>query len=382
MRILHVCLLGPYSDGYYYQDNMLPQQNAKDGHVVEIIAPTERIVDGVVQDNRVPVTYFDPSGVKIVRVPVKRILNKFISTKIRAYNNIYSLICEFSPDIIFYHCFGGKESLTVAKYISKHPNVKLYIDTHSDYENSATNFLSKYLLHRLFHRYTFTKAVKFAEKVYYVAPESLIFIKDLYGFNDKSRLEFLPLGGYIVEEKKRIQHKKDVRVKLGISNDDYIFVHSGKFSEEKKTFELVSAFTSVKSSRIHLLIIGTFEDDVFSGVKKIIENDDRITYLGWKSTEELEMYLCASDVYVLPGSRTVTVQHAICCGCAIITNRSYVYTFMLKEIPIYADNVIELVNAIKLVESDSQLIKNQREKLEILAKNELDYNILANKYIS
>lgn len=381
MRILHLCLLGPYSDGYYYQDNMLPQQNSKDGHIVEIIAPTEKIVNGIVQDDRIPITYTDPSGVKIIRIPVIRIVNQFISTRIRAYKNIYSLISEFNPDIMFYHCFGGKELLTVAKYVSKHPKVKLFIDTHSDYENSATNFLSKFLLHKVFHKFTFKKAVKYAEKVYYVAPESLVFIKDLYGFNDKTKLEFFPLGGYIIENEKRIIYKEKVRSELNISHDDLIFIHSGKFSEEKKTYELVTAFNKVKSTRLHLLIIGSFEENVYSKVESLIENDSRISYLGWKTTEDLEMYLCASDVYILPGSRTVTVQHAICCGCAIITNRSYVYTYLLKDIPIYADTIDELINAINLMENESQIILDQKEKLSYLAKTELDYRILANRYV-
>ena len=38
MRILHICVTGPYTDGFNYQENMLTKYQAKAGHEVHLIA--------------------------------------------------------------------------------------------------------------------------------------------------------------------------------------------------------------------------------------------------------------------------------------------------------------------------------------------------------
>jgi hypothetical protein len=38
MKILHACLASHYTEGMSYQDNLLPDQNAHDGHDVTVIS--------------------------------------------------------------------------------------------------------------------------------------------------------------------------------------------------------------------------------------------------------------------------------------------------------------------------------------------------------
>lgn len=38
MKILHICVTGPYTDGFNYQENMLTKYQAKAGHDVYVIA--------------------------------------------------------------------------------------------------------------------------------------------------------------------------------------------------------------------------------------------------------------------------------------------------------------------------------------------------------
>lgn len=382
MKILHVMLSNFYIDDAFYQENMLSIQNKMDGHQVMIIASTMIFGDGNSTRFISPSTYYTTEGIIVIRIPYIKVINNKISEKIRAYKNLYALIEEFSPDLIFSHGIGGYFSNTIGKYIKKNQKTKLFIDTHSDYFNSATNFFSKNILHRLFYRYYFWKYVKYAEKVFYVAPDSVSFLNELYDFEDQEKLHYMPLGGYIINELERVTYRENIRRQLNIPDEDIILIYTGKMGPIKKSFELLNAFTKVEANNIWLLILGVFTEDVYQSVKAIIDSDQRILYLGWKSGSVLREYLCASDIYMQPGARSVSVQNAVCCGCGIIVNPSLVYTHLFGKYGLYAESEEEIKNLLEKIIEDPQIIDQQRESLMIIAKKKLDYRVLANFYTS
>jgi len=381
MKILHLMLSNFYIDDALYQENILSNQNKSDGHDVEIIASTMTFND----DNSIkfikPIEYYTKQGIKVTRVPYFKFINNNISEKIRVYKNLYNLIEISSPDIIYSHGIGGYFSVTIARYIKRNLNVKLYIDIHSDYINSAKTFFSKYLLHYTFYRYCFWKYIKYVQKLYYIAPESIIFLKELYGFKDEDKLQYMPLGGYVIKESERIELRKISRAKLNIPENDIVFIHSGKLSAIKKSLELFKAFTKIKSDKIWLVVSGVFDNDVFDSVKSIINNDKRILFLGWNSSKDLKKLLCASDVYIQPGARSVSVQTAVCHGCGLITNPSLVYTHLFGDLALYISNQNEIELMIIKILNTPEIIVNQKKALKKFAENNLDYSVLANDYI-
>ena len=149
MRILHCCLSCFYIDGYNYQENMLPRQNKRDGHEVEIIASTETYIDNKTLGYVRSRTYFNEDGIKVIRVAYSKFLPLFLMKKIRSYSGVYSLLEEFKPDVILHHGVASREIKTIIKYKKNYPGVKIFIDSHEDYNNSATNFLSKNILHKI-----------------------------------------------------------------------------------------------------------------------------------------------------------------------------------------------------------------------------------------
>ena len=38
MKVLHICVVGPYTDGWNYQENMLTKFQVKEGYEVSLIA--------------------------------------------------------------------------------------------------------------------------------------------------------------------------------------------------------------------------------------------------------------------------------------------------------------------------------------------------------
>jgi hypothetical protein len=176
MKILHCCLSCFYIDNYNYQENILPRQNKADGHEVLIIASTEIFINNSELGYTNPSRYVTEYGVPIIRVPYQKIFAHYISTKIRKYIGVYKLIEEFNPDVILFHGCCAFELLTIARYIKKHSNVKLYVDSHEDFNNSARGFVSKNILHKLFYKNILRRSLQSISKVFYITYETKLFL--------------------------------------------------------------------------------------------------------------------------------------------------------------------------------------------------------------
>ena len=81
MKILHIALLSHFTCGMAYQDNVLVEINAADGHDVTIISDTMYYKDGVLTDGEEEDIIL-PDGVRLIRLKYDRIVNSFITEKI------------------------------------------------------------------------------------------------------------------------------------------------------------------------------------------------------------------------------------------------------------------------------------------------------------
>lgn len=377
MKILHLCLANFYIDGYNYQENVLPRINKEDGHDVYILASTETFVDNMHLGYVEPGEYKTEYGVPIKRLPYVKIGTRFTTIKFRKYPNVYDEIAAFSPDVIFSHSMCSWSILDVIRYKKDHPEVKLYADTHADYFNSGRNWLSLHILHGIFYKRVIQKAVPHLDKYFILGADCKKFSAEVYGIPE-SLMEFYPLGGIIPSEEEYLCLRAARRTELGLTDQDILLVHSGKMDAYKRTADLLHAFHAVQNPRLKLAAIGSIPEDMKPVLTPLMEADDRIQYLGWKTAPELIEYLCACDLYCQPGSASATMQNAVCCGCAI----------MLQDIPQYAEyfdhgNVLwiksreDIETVIRNVAEDGSIIKTMRENSKKFAEEVLDYRKLA-----
>lgn len=320
MKIIHCCLSCFYIDGYNYQENMLVREHARAGHEVLVLASTESF------DAQGKLVYCSPGryrgndGADVVRLPYRGLLPHALMKKIRAYPDVYRYIHEFSPDVILFHGACAWDLLTVVRYKKKHPSVKLYVDSHEDFNNSARGVFSRNLLHGLFYRPIFRRSIPFFEKALCVSIETMDFIRSFYGCPE-DKLEYFPLGGAIVQDSVYETVRAGVREKYHLKANELLFFQSGKFDQKKKLVESITAFRQLPYvENVKYFIAGVLQDDVKSQVETLLAGDERITFLGWKDADELLRLLCAADVYVQPGSQSATLQNSICCRCAVIVD--------------------------------------------------------------
>lgn len=313
--IVHIDLTGTYNEEMNYQENMLPRENYKAGNKVYFIGTCFRWENGN-EMYTAPGKTLLSDGVILYRLPYKRIFSKY-DKKIRSVENIYDILNELNPDIIMLHCLQALAYIDVVKYVNKHPYVRLVADSHTDVNNSANGFISRWILHELFYKAIAKRIYKHAECIYYISAECKDFLTGIYGLSER-KLEYLPLGGIFFEDFEYLRYRTEFRRKLCVKEGDILLFHSGKFDMLKKTIELLKAFHEIDNDSLRLVLAGTFADEIKQEAINIIDNDKRIQYIGWQSGTDLLKYLCAADVYMQPGSQSATMQQAACCRCVLV----------------------------------------------------------------
>lgn len=318
MKIAHLCLSCFYIDGFSYQENELVAQNVKDGHDVVVIASTETFgVNRQLSYVDAADGYMGTDGARVIRLKYRRFLPRKLMSKLRMHPRVFSILERESPDVIMFHGLCGWELLTVAKYKRKYPSVRIYADSHEDFNNSARSVLSKYFLHYAYYKNILRVALSSIEKILCISQESIVFARDFYKVPIDC-LEFFPLGGEVLDDDKYEQLRLETRTLFGILDHDILFIQSGKIDTAKKLVESLRDFSKLEGSHFKFIIVGFLQEDIRAEVEELISRDERVTFVGWKNVDELRALLCAADVYVQPGSQSATMQMSICCRCAVI----------------------------------------------------------------
>lgn len=375
MKILHVCLSSHYTEGMTYQDNLLPDQNAKDGHDVVVVSDCYKYCGPtlikVEEEDQVL-----SSGVRLIRLRYDKIVNDFFSSKIRKTSSLAKLLEQIAPDVVLYHGVAGWELNTVAQYKKEYPHTKLYVDSHQDYNNSGLSWFSLFFQYKLFNRYIVKKTGKYVDKFLYVSYESGRFIREVYGLSD-CNLEFYPLGGQIVDENVKNDFSKLIREKHGFDREDILVLHTGKLSKGKRTKELVGSLRLVRSRRIKLLIVGAIPEAEKEELEPLLSSDSRIYYLGWKSSEELIKYLCAADIYFQPGTQSATLQSAICAGTPVAVYPYESHKPYIKGNGFFVSDISDFVKAFEVILESPSILRGMSSKSYQVAREILDYRVLA-----
>lgn len=157
---------------------------------------------------------------------------------------------------------------------------------------------------------------------------------------------------------KRQKSRKDI----GLSEEDFVIVYSGRVNKDKGVSELIDAMLMLHDrTNIKLMIIGssffanaTNEDEFISSLKKksdIIK--DRIIFTGFIPYSLMPSYLQLADIAVLPSMWEepfgLTIVEAMAAGLPLITTRS-------GGIPEICEGVSILVNRDNIINNISSAI--------------------------
>lgn len=121
---------------------------------------------------------------------------------------------------------------------------------------------------------------------------------------------------------KRLAYRKEIRLRFGISKDDFVFGFVGRITRDKGINEILEAFSSIKNAK--LLMVGNVEEEELLN-SVLYQNslcDPNIVYTGL--VLDVEKYYAAVDVLLLPSYRegfgNVVIEAAAMGTPAIVSN--------------------------------------------------------------
>lgn len=305
MRLLNVSLCAPYNEGFSYQDNIIAKYFSRLGFETSTIATTyEHNFNSIVKVN--PSRYVNDDGVEIIRIDDDDKSDSM--RRLRRYSGYSRIIDELNPDVIFLHGTQYMDTNVIADYVRTHSNVTLYVDNHADYFNSASNFLSRYVLHRMLWRHTTKVVLPYVTRFYGITSVSCDFLEREYGV-PSDLVELLPLGSDEVPSPTRWQEiRTRTRRRLGLAGDDRVIVTGGKIDGKKNVRALEEAVRRMAPD-VKLLVFGALNDK-----RQLTPDGDKVVYAGWADAEQVKEYFIASDIACFPGSASSMWMQTLSCG--------------------------------------------------------------------
>lgn len=315
MKILHICVGGPYTDGWNYQENIITKYQAREGHDVSLIAATWEWGDSGKIKEVAKSNYVNDVGVKIYRLPIKG--NKDVFYRYKRFIGFYETIEKVSPDVIFVHNIQFFDIDQIVRYAKKY-QVAIYVDNHADFSNSARTLHAK-IFYKIVWRHYAKLIEPYTMKFFGVLPSRVDFLQDIYGL-PKEKCELLVMGGddELVSMAEKAEVRENLRNRYQIEDDDFFIVTGGKIDEFKtQTLLLMQAVKDMQNLKVKLLVFGSVADAYKEEVAKLSE-EENIIYIGFISAEESYRYFASADLVVFPGRHSVYWEQVVAQGIPMI----------------------------------------------------------------
>lgn len=367
MRIMHCCLAAFYIDDASYQENLLPKAHRRAGHEVMIVASTENYLPGGVLGYVPPRRYVNSDDIPVVRLPYRRGLPHKLARKLRAYSGLSAELERFAPDVIFLHDLQFVDARVIRAYKARHPEVRVFVDGHTDFINSARTWLSRRVLHGILYRWCARQLEPITERFWGVTPVRADFMRDMYRI-PAARLGVLPMGydDDVVDLRLRAEVRSRVRAELGIHPDEFVIITGGRLDARKRTDVLMRAMRSGTLRDARLVVFGSPVAETRDELARLASTPN-IMMVGWATTSRVYDLFLAADLGCFPGTHSVLWEQAAGVGLPCIFRRWPGFEHVdLGGNCVLLDDASEAA----LVESISRLILDRRAYADLRAKSE------------
>lgn len=321
MRIVHLCLGSFFPDNYSYQENMLPKFHKQQGNHVEVIASLATF-----DENGKP-TYMEHGGtyqneydIKVTRLEYRKPLK--IYHRMKRYIGTYAALEAAEPEILFIHGCQFMDMDIVVRYLKKHPDVRVYVDNHADFSNSATNWLSKNILHKIFWRHTAQLVEPYTTKFYGVLPARVEFLKNLYKLPPE-KCELLVMGADddLVGAAAKPVVREKIRQQYRIADDDFLIMTGGKIDQFKtQTLLLMEAVQKIENPKVKLIVFGSVTPELKDKVAALTDGV-KVQSIGWIQAKDSYQYFAAADLVVFPGRHSVFWEQVAAQGIPMLCKK-------------------------------------------------------------
>lgn len=380
VKIINIVLNGNFTDGMAYQENCLPyyQRKVFDADVA-IIAGQYELKKGTNESEIVPAgRSICQNGIPLIRIPSSknRILKRF-----SYYPTLYEELKKEKPDIIFAHLIQSLSLCQIIRYKKENPATIIYADSHADYVNSANNWFSKNIIHKILWKRIIQSSEAYIEQFYGVLPLRVKFLKEMYSIPE-NKVQLLLMGAEDDLVINDAQIRNNIRNQFGIAQEDFVVITGGKIDKKKNIHLLIEAIKKINDSHIKLFIFGKADGEVKEYISNLRETNN-IFDLGWISPTEMYKYFCASDLTVFPGTHSVLWEQSLGAGLPGL----FKYWDGIDHIDgngnvcfLYEDSLDEIERKLRYIFINKEYYRNMKNRAEEVAKEFL-YTSIAKQSI-
>lgn len=311
MKIIHIAPNATYNENWSYQENLLPRYQKKLGNEVLLCVSTLEHHGG--KKREVPCCdCITKDGFRVIRRPQRRVRFPLLGRFVKKIN-IYDVLVEEKPDLIFYHGLVSATIFQVCKYKRKMaPHCVIVQDNHQDFNiGYMPNTLKGFVLSCVF-SVIFSLTRKYISKVYGVTPWRAEYAQKFFGV-PADMTDVLIMGAD--DEKIDFAHREEIRTSIrnqyGIADNDFLIVTGAKIDARKKIHLLMEAVNQMEG--IKLLVFGNVLDDIKEEFEKQLS--DKVQWVGFIPSDDAYNYFFAADLVVFPGQHSVLWEQA--CACKV-----------------------------------------------------------------
>lgn len=301
-----------------YQINIVSKYLVKFGHRVTIITADMKNVPeeltkffGRENIEKYDKDYENLTGVKIIRVPVK----KFISGRAVFSKKLYKLVDNLTPDILYVH---GNDTLPGIHYISKlgRLDYALVSDSHM-LEMASTNRFNK--VFRMFYKKIITpKIIKYNMTV--IRTQDDPYVEKCLGIPLK-QAPWISYGSDTLLFHPDDMIRKKFRNDNNISDKAFVILYAGKL-DEAKGGKLLAKTLQKKfntSKEVVIIVVGNMVGEYGKTVEKIFkESENRILRFGTQSYLDLAKFYQSVDLVLFPRQCSLSFYDVQACGLPVI----------------------------------------------------------------
>ena len=368
-----------YDERLQYQDNLFAKYYGRHGHEVTMIASTfENAFDYYAEryDKCAPAREYWDGRTKVIKLPYSiNFLNR-----LRKFGGVRQILMAEKPDLIFSHDIH-LNLVDAVWYRRRHPECRIIMDYHADFSNSARNWLSLLLLHRMTRKQLLKYCRSAIDRIYPIVPAGADFLHQVYGV-PYEEMTLLPLGADtdLAAEVRASGSRGEIRRQLGIPDDALAIFSGGKLTQAKRTHVLLQALRLLPSKRVHVVVVGDAgpKDTVYKeALLEMAGADPRVHFIGWVDGADVYRYMSACDVAVFPASQSALWQQALSMGLPLIVGHVGVadpsYMNLYGNLTILPEDAITpetIARHIAEVAADRELLA-ERQALSLRVANEL-----------
>lgn len=306
MKIIHIALAGPVTEGLTYQENLLTKYHQRMGHEVVLIC--SRLMWGtngkMCLSDQCDLKNAD--GVRYLRLEEK---HGNPAGRMKTFPELYATLESLSPDILFIHGCQFRDVGTIVRYLKRHRTCKAFVDNHADIHNSASTRLSRSVLHKIIWRHYAQKIEPFVECFYGVLPSRIDFLQEFYGIpRDRIRLLVMGADDEEIEASEKRSAQKDLKKEYGVPEGAFVVAAGGKIDKDRNAYlDLIKAVFELNESgqNVFLLLFGSITQDVIGAYEALIKSGKNVQYIGWCNKAQLYDIHRVADIFVHPARHSV-----------------------------------------------------------------------------